>query len=409
LDVVDNYAQQNSLVRQYKLEFARYTRLEHELNELIENERKSKADQDYFQFLFEELESASLLEGEQEEVEKELEILSHSEEIKKNLFQVSSILNNNEANLVSQLNEIKNLIHGFVSYHSGINDLSERIQSCYIELQDIAKEIEIIEDSVSYDPGRMQLLNERLDLIYHLQQKHHVATVSELLGIKKTISGKLLAITSLDENINKLKRELSELFAKLTDQAKKISVSRLRIIPNIEKEIEQILSQLGMPEAQLKIFRKETERLTINGVDRIVFLFSANKGHEPRELAKVASGGELSRLMLSIKSLISQRNLLPTIIFDEIDMGVSGNIANKIGIILQKMSKQMQLVVITHLPQIAGKGDIHYRVYKQTLNNLTKSMIKKLSEEERVDEISKMLSGEKISEATTQAARELLE
>ena len=295
------------------------------------------------------------------------------------------------------------------SPHSGIKDLSERIQSCYIELQDIADEIEAIESGISYDPQRMQSLNTRLDLIYHLQQKHHAASVNELLEVKNTISGKLYAINSLDENINKLKNELSVLLTGLTDQAKKISDNRLKIIPKIEKEVQQILFQLGMPEAQLKISRKETEQLSVNGIDKIVFLFSGNKGHEPKELSKVASGGELSRLMLSIKSLISQRNLLPTIIFDEIDMGVSGNIANKIGIILQKMSKQMQLVVITHLPQIAGKGDVHYMVYKKTVNDLTKSMLKKLSEEERVDEISKMLSGEKISEATTQAARELLE
>ena len=408
MEVLDSFALQHPLVKQFKKEFSEYKLLENELNNLLEKEKKSKAENDYLNFQFNELESSNLIEGELEENEKELEMLVHAEEIKKNFFLVSGLMLNDEINLASQLKEVKNLLQKFIPFHEKIKELYERIESCSIELIDIAKETELFEENISFDPERMQLLNERRDVLYRLLQKHQVTTIEELIKLKEDFSNKIADITSLDEKIISVKKEMSVKLDKLNKTAEKISDNRKKVISEIEKEIAILLSQLGMPDGKIKINHEKKNVLTSSGFDQVVFLFSANKGHEPRELSKIASGGELSRLMLCIKSLIAERNLLPTIIFDEIDMGVSGKIANMIGVILQKMSKRMQLIVITHLPQIAGKGDVHFLVYKKTGDEMTRSLIKKLNNDQRVDEISKMLSGNKASEAAEQAARELL-
>ena len=408
MEVLDSFALQHPLVKQFKKEFSEYKLLENELNDLLEKEKKSKAENDYLNFQFNELESSNLIEGELEENEKELEMLVHAEEIKKNFFLVSGLMLNDEINVTSQLKEVKNLLQKFVPFHEKIKELYERIESCSIELIDIAKETELFEENISFDPERMQLLNERRDVLYRLLQKHQVTTIEELIKLKEDFSNKIADITSLDEKIFSVKKEMSVKLDKLNKTAEKISDNRKKVIPEIEKEIAILLFQLGMPDGKIKINHEKKNVLTSSGFDQVVFLFSANKGHEPRELSKIASGGELSRLMLCIKSLIAERNLLPTIIFDEIDMGVSGKIANMIGLILKKMSKRMQLIVITHLPQIAGKGDVHFLVYKKTGDEMTRSLIKKLNNDQRVDEISKMLSGNKASEAAEQAARELL-
>jgi len=408
MEVLDSFALQHPLVKQFKKEFSEYKLLENELNNLLEKEKKSKAENDYLNFQFNELESSNLIEGELEENEKELEMLVHTEEIKKNFFLVSGLMLNDEINVTSQLKEVKNLLQKFIPFHEKIKELYERIDSCSIELIDIAKETELFEENISFDPERMQLLNERRDVLYRLLQKHQVTTIDELIKLKEDFSNKIADITSLDEKIISVKKEMSVKLDKLNKTAEKISDNRKKVIPEIEKEISILLSQLGMSDGKIKINHEKKNVLTSSGYDNVVFMFSANKGHEPRELSKIASGGELSRLMLCIKSLIAERNLLPTIIFDEIDMGVSGKIANMIGLILKKMAKRMQLIVITHLPQIAGKGDVHFLVYKKTGDEMTRSLIKKLNNDQRVDEISKMLSGNKASEAAEQAARELL-
>ncbi len=408
LEVIDQFAQHTALVKQYKSEYVKFKLMEKELNDLCEKEKKSKAEQDFLQFQFNELEAAQLKDGELDQIEKDLEILIHSEEIKKDFFLASQLLINNELNLLGRLKEVKNLIQKFVSFHPDIHEFYERLNSCSIELQDISKEVDKFHDNILFDPERMQLLSTRRDVIFRLMQKYHINNINELIDMKESISDKILDITSMDERILHLKKELQDTLYFLLEKAKKNSISRKKVIPKIEQELTKLLSQLGMPDGRVKIQCNEQE-ISINGLDNVTFLFTANKGIEPRELSKVASGGELSRLMLSIKSLISQRNMLPTIIFDEIDMGVSGNIANKMGVILRKMSTQMQLIVITHLPQIAGKGDIHYQVFKQNVEHITRTLIRKLNNEQRVEEISKMLSGDKTSQAASQTARELLD
>jgi DNA repair protein RecN (Recombination protein N) len=408
LAVIDNYINHNELINNYKSEYFKYINQKNKLKELIEKENQLKTDQDYFKFQFDELENALFIEGEQENIENELEILNHSEEIKSNLFKASQLLNNDENNLINTLTEVNSLIHQLAGYLENLKVIDERIVSNLIDLKDVADEIDKIESQINFDPAQIEKLNNRLDLIYHLQQKHRVTTITELIKIKEIFSGKLQGITSLDENIRKLRSDLNEQEKILKKLANKISQNRKKAIPEIEKNIITILSLLAMPDAQIKITQSYLPDFNRDGIDKIKFLFNANKGGELNELSKIASGGELSRLMLSVKSLISQRNLLPTIFFDEIDLGVSGDIAGKVGDILLKMSKLMQVVAITHLPQIAGKGNEHLLVYKQTEKDSTKSKIKKIKDQERIKEIAKMLSGDEITKAAIANAKELL-
>ncbi len=408
LAVIDNYINHNELINNYKSEYFKYINQKNKLKELIEKENQLKTDQDYFKFQFDELENAQLIKGEQENIENELEILNHSEEIKSNLFKASQLLNNDENNLINSLSEVNSLIHQLAGYLENLKEIDERIVSNLIDLKDVADEIDKIESQINFDPAQIEKLNNRLDLIYHLQQKHRVTTITELLKIKEIFSGKLQGITSLDENIRKLRSDLNEQEKTLKKLANKISQNRKKAIPEIEKNIITILSRLAMPDAQIKIIQSNLPDFNRDGFDKVKFLFNANKGGVLNELSKIASGGELSRLMLSVKSLISQRNLLPTIFFDEIDLGVSGDIAGKVGDILLKMSKLMQVVAITHLPQIAGKGNEHLLVYKQTDEDSIKSKIKKIKNEERIKEIAKMLSGDKITKAAIENAKELL-
>ena len=408
LAVIDNYINHNQLIDKYKSEYFKYINQKNKLKELIEKENQLKTDQDYYKFQFNELENAQLIKDEQQNIENELEILNHSEEIKSNLFKASQLLNNDENNLINSLSEVNSLIHQLAGYLENLKEIDERIVSNLIDLKDVADEIDKIENQINFDPAQIEKLNNRLDLIYHLQQKHRVTTITELLKIKEIFSGKLQGITSLDENIRKLRSDLNEQEKTLKKLANKISQNRKKAIPEIEKNIITILSRLAMPDAQIKIIQSNLPDFNRDGIDKVKFLFNANKGGVLNELSKIASGGELSRLMLSVKSLISQRNLLPTIFFDEIDLGVSGDIAGKVGDILLKMSKLMQVVAITHLPQIAGKGNEHLLVYKQTDEDSIKSKIKKLKKEERIKEIAKMLSGDKITKAAIENAKELL-
>ena len=408
LSAVDAFANHPDLLDEYTATFKQFKIIEKHLTELIEKESQAKKDLDYFQFQFNELEDVNLKAGEQSTLEKELETLNNAEEIKLNLSKAAFALNGGEMNLLSSLNEIKIILASFAKYKPEINELSSRINSSFIELKDISNELESIEQDIVYDPKRIEELTNRLNEIYRLEQKHQVTTIEELIFIKDELSNKLLDFSSLEMEIEKVKKELSTLEKTLLTAAKKISGNRKKVIPKIEKEIASLLSSLSMPNAQLKIEHSESELITKNGLDKINFLFSANKGSDFKELNKVASGGELSRLMLSIKSLIAQLTALPTIIFDEIDTGVSGDIADKVGSIMQQMAKSMQVITITHLPQIASKGSSHLFVYKEEKNNKTFSNIKKLSAEERVNEIAKMLSTGKPTAAAISNAKELL-
>lgn len=408
LAVVDSYVNKNDVLKQYRFGFKNYSEKKKKLNGLIEKENKSKSDQDYFQFQFDELEKVNLDPDEFNNIEKELELLNHHEEIKTNLAGISQILDNKELNIISQLNEALSLIKNISEYNNDFENFHKRVESNLIDLRDLSSEIESIGESIIYDPKRITELNNNIDIVFHLQQKHRVNSVNKLIAIKDNLSEKLNEISSLENEINSLKKEISLIETELTKLAKLISLSRGEAIPKIEKNITELLVELGMPDGRFKVEQIKFNELTIDGFDKVKFLFNANKGGMLSDMSKIASGGELSRLMLSIKSLISQKNLLPTIIFDEIDSGVSGNIANKVGVILKKISQTMQVIAITHLPQIAGMGNFHYLVFKDSEKEITESRIKLISADERINEIAKMLSGSKISEIALQNAKELL-
>jgi len=408
LSVVDAYAQHDELLSQYHNNYKTYKTLKKQLTELTDKEAQAKKDADYFQFQFNELEDANLKPGDQNELEQELQALSNAETIKLNLSKAAHGLNGGEQNLLSSLNEIRSAIASIAKYKPEINELSTRINSTYVELKDICNEIEGLESEIIYDASRIEEITARLDTLYRLQQKHQVKDIDALIELKNELSNKLLEFSSLETEIEKIKKQLSTLEKELFANAKKISDNRKNVIPKIEKDTAALLVSLSMPNAQLKIEHTTTDVLSNNGLDIIHFLFSANKGSDFKEINKVASGGELSRLMLSIKSLIAQLTALPTIIFDEIDTGVSGEVADKMGIIMNKISKNIQVITITHLPQIAGKGQSHLLVYKEDKNNKTYSNIKKLTNEERIYEIAKMLSTGTPSPTAIRNAEELL-
>lgn len=408
LSVVDAFAKQDELLEAYQQEYKLYKTLEKQLNELVEHEIQAKKDLDYYQFQFNELDEADLKPAEQAVMEQELETLNNAEDIKQSLSKASFGLNGGEQNLLSSLNEIKTILNSLAKFKPEIQELSSRVSSSYIELKDITNELEALEQDIIYDPKQIEILNDKLDAIYRLQQKHQVKTVEELIQIKNDLSNKLLEFSSLETEIEKVKTQLDKLNKSLSTKSKTISENRKKTIPKIEKEIAALLSSLAMPNAQLKVDQTMLDSFSATGIDKINFMFSANKGSEFKELNKVASGGELSRLMLSIKSLIAQLTALPTIIFDEIDTGVSGDVADKVGSIMQHMANKMQVITITHLPQIASKGNSHLFVYKEDKNNKTYSNIKKLSAEERVLEIAKMLSTGNPTAAAISNAKELL-
>lgn len=408
LSVVDAFAGHGELLKNYQNDFRQFKQIEKTLNELIEREAQAKKDLDYFQFQFNELEAADLKAGKQAEWEQELEALNNAEDIKLNLSKAVHGLSGGEQNLLSSLSEIKNILTPLSRFKTELNELSTRVSSAYIELKDISNELENIEQDVVYDPKQIEDINARLDAIYRLQQKHQVKTIEELITIKEDINAKLRDFGSLESEIEKVKKELQEYSTTLTAASKKIAANRKKVIPKIEKDLSSLLSSLSMPNAQLKVEHTELPSFTVTGTDKVSFLFSANKGSEFKELNKVASGGELSRLMLSIKSSLAKLTALPTIIFDEIDTGVSGDVADKIGIIMNQMAESIQVITITHLPQIASKGASHLFVYKADKNNKTYSSIKKLTAEERIQEVAKMLSTGNPTAAAINNAKELL-
>ena len=408
LSVVDSFASHKDLLNVYKEEYSAYKSDENKLSELIEKETQSKKDLDYFQFQFNELEDANLKTGEQPLMEQELETLNNSEEIKITLTKAYNSLDGSDTNLLFLLNEVKSSLASLSKFNSALKEITERLNSAYIEIKDISSEISSLEESTVHDSKRIEELNEKLDAIYRLQKKHNVNKIEDLIEIKEALSNKLLDITSLDEQISKLKVEIEKQKKSLQSKANKLSKGRGEAIPKIEKEITKSLSSLGMPNAKFEIKNEVSETFSSTGTDNITFLFSANKGSDAKGLNKVASGGELSRLMLSIKSLVAKLTHLPSIIFDEIDTGVSGEVANKVGSIMEQMGNAMQVITITHLAQIASKGDSHLFVYKEIKAGKTFTKIKKLNKEERVQEIAKMLSTENPTPAAIKNAKELL-
>jgi DNA repair protein RecN (Recombination protein N) len=408
LAVLDNYSDNIQIIQQYREDFAYFIQLKKEVEELVRRETLARKDKDYYQFLWNELEGATLTDGEQEAAEQRLEILSHSEEIKTGLLQALDILSLGEQNITDRLSGITTITNNLSRYHSSLNEIGNRLRSNQIDLQDIAASMEKIEQDIEFDPAEIDTFTARLDLINRLEKKHSSPDIKGLLAIKDQISGKLMEVTSLEDRILIMNKKLDHVREHLLNAAEKLSRNRKNVIPELEEKIRKTLIKLGMQDARITIELIRLEDVTPDGIDTVRFLFSANKGIGLSEISRIASGGELSRLMLTIKSLISQKNLLPTIIFDEIDMGVSGEVAGKVGDILRKMGESMQVIAITHLPQIAGKGQWHYWVFKTNESNTARTRLKKLDPKERVQEIAKMLSNENVSDAALKTAKELM-
>jgi len=408
LGMVDSYAGHPNIILAYRNLFNEYNLLKAELSDCITREKQSINEREYLNFQFDELEKANLIPNEQVEIEEELEILTHAEEIKSRTYSAINILADNDVNVTDSLSEINQLLEQASRYSHHLIPLAERINGSLIEMKDIANELRAFSDQVNFDAERIEKLGLRLDLIYHLEQKHRVKSVTELIDIMNTLSDKLFEIGSLDARIAELNDALTKKESELLEVSSVLSKQRHAVIHSIETEMHKVLENLGMPSAKFKIKQETLANFSSTGTDKITFLFSANKGGEIREIQKVASGGELSRLMLALKSLVLNRSLLPTILFDEIDSGVSGDIAGKVGTIMRNMSAHMQVITITHLPQIAGKADSHLLAYKQDGDTSTVSSLRILSSEDRVNEIARMLSDETITESAKVTARELL-
>jgi DNA repair protein RecN (Recombination protein N) len=408
LNVVDWYCGHEKLINEYQLVFKEMRALQKKHNEIAEAAQQSKADLDYYTFQFKQLEEAALADGEQEELEQEREMLSHSEEIKTGLGNVYQLLDNGEFSALSQLKEAISVMKGLGDFFPEAKELHSRLESQHIEMQDIAGECERLAELTEYEPGRLEDVNDRLNTIYSLQQKHRVETVSELIALRDEFDQKIQEAESYDDQLEKLNLEIEAIRGKVSIYAGKLHQSRMKALPGITKEIQGYLSQLGMSNAKLQVDIKTRKDFSSTGNDDVYFLFSANKGVAPEEINKVASGGELSRLMLAIKTVVARSKALPAIIFDEIDAGISGEIASKMARILAEMANYMQVINITHLPQIASKGTAHYCVFKKDFSDRVETDIRQLSEDERVIEIAKMLGGDPPQEAAIINAKALL-
>ena len=409
LSVIDSFAGNARLKSDYRKSYINYRKLKKEFGEVKENAEKNAADLEYYQFQFNQLEEAKLIRGEQEELEKEQETLAHAEEIKLSLSNSSDLLSSEVSSILIMLNEVKVNIGKIKDFFPEGETLFARTGSSYIELNDLAGEIDKLATSIEADPKRLTLVNERLDHIYSLSQKHRVASLDDLLAKKEEIGNFIKSIVSSDERVTELGKLLDSEMIALKSLAEKISANRTNKLEEIEIKITDLLKQLGMPNARFRISLSPLQEFTATGLDQADFLFSANKQVPPENLAKIASGGELSRVMLSLKSLLTKNNNLPTIIFDEIDSGVSGEVADKVGQILSGMGKYMQVVNITHLPQVASRGTRHYHVYKDDTGESTITRVKLLSMDERILEVARLLSGSEVTETAIKNAKELLQ
>ena len=406
--IVDALAKNQDKIDSYKRGFAQLNQLNKELEELELVQKEANQQYDYNLHLFNELEEANLKEDEQEVLEEKLEKLNNIEDIKLNLSEALEISANEEIGVQNLLNTLENRLSKIASFSKEYQQLSERITSVKIEIDDIVTELENANESVDFNPNEIEELNDRLQLFYNLQKKHYVSSNKELLEVLESLSEKVSQVENAEETINNKKKEIYDVSVKLDKVAALIHKSRKNAIPKLTKELENLLSELGMQNARFSIELKPTPIYFANGKDKLDFLFSANKGGNFGELKKVASGGELSRIMLAVKTILSANTKLPTIIFDEIDTGVSGEVSNKIAAIMQQMSSNMQVIAITHLPQIASKGKNHYKVFKKEDNGITTTNLKQLSTEERIVEIAEMLSGKNISDSALTHAKELL-
>ncbi|NUM50776.1 MAG: DNA repair protein RecN [Flavobacteriales bacterium] len=408
LKTLDVFAKNNTLLIQYKQNYAQYKELTEAVEELKQRNQKALLDIDYLSFQFKELNEAKLKENETDELEIEQKILTHAEEIKQALASVLHLLQDSENNVISVLAQSKNIFSTIENKLTETAALTERLKSTIVELQDIAFETEKLSEKVQFNPQRLEEINERVSLLFGLLQKHRFKTIEELIQLKEKLQNDILGISSLENEIFEKEMALNKCTSELNNVANALSKSRSKAINELENAISKILLQIGLVNATFTIYMEASTEFLPNGLDKVTFFFSANKGVEQSPLQKVASGGELSRVMLAIKSVIAQSSLLPTIIFDEIDTGISGETADKTGNILKEMANNIQVIAITHQAQIAAKGNTHLFVYKETTESSTRSLIRKLNSQERIEEIAKMLSGEKVSKAAIENAKQLL-
>lgn len=407
-DILDAVAQNDKRLTSYKKGLEVLNQSKKELKQLIAEKEALSKEQEYNNFLVEELVAAKLKEGEQKDLEEELDQLSNVELIKENLDKVLSVANEEQLGTLVTLNEIKQSLQKIAVFSKDYHDYHERIISVSIELQDIIDECFSSAEKIINDPERLELVSTKLQTIYTLQKKHNVSTVEELLAIQNELDGKLVRFEDLDAEIVKKEHEQVDIIEKLDQVANLLTKARLDAVPILSEQIQYILTQLGMPDAKIVFEIQPTDSYTKFGKDTISLLFSANKGMAIGPIKKMASGGEMSRIMLAVKAVLANYSKLPSIIFDEIDTGVSGEIAIKMGEIMKEMSKNMQVFAITHLPQIAAKGNQHYKVFKYNVENDTLSELKLLTTEQRVVEIAEMLSGKNISDSAINHAKELL-
>ncbi len=408
LHVVDQYGKLFEHLDRFAKIYFRYKQLNSNVHLLQDKLNKAKADQDYLEFQLSQLDEAKLSADEQEILEQEQLLQEHAGEIHIQLNHGVQILHESEDSILSNLKQIISGLQSVAPFYNEVTEPISRFQAAYIELQDLARELNQLQGHVEADPGRLNQIIERLDIINGLEKKHQVTSITELLELQDSYRERLKVIQTSDDEILALKAELDKVTADLAAASQILSKERRRVFPEFEKNVSQLVRELGMPNGRFEVHHEVASQFSQEGIDEIRFWFSANKNQPAEELSVVASGGETSRLMLSIKSLISNSLAIPTVIFDEIDSGVSGDIADKVGNLISRISKGRQVLNITHLPQVASKGDYHYKVYKYDDAKTTHTTMKLLSEEERVNELAQMLSGERITPEAIQNARVLL-
>lgn len=405
---IDSYAGNAALLSCYRETYQRYRRLEKELAVLQEEAAQMKEELDYHLFQFSQLEEAKLTDGEQEQLEQEQEALTHAEEIKGGLSAAQGLLEEDSPAVLALVKESMSQLSRIRKYLPDTEDLHRRLESVYIELKDIAHDTGVLNDQHHPDPEALQVVNDRLNLLFDLMKKHRVTTVAELIALRESLRGKIAVTDSADQRVAELAKALDACRAELTALAKELRAKRLEVLPVFEEKITTLLHEVGMPHASFKAGHESLEEFGDRGCDRFRFLFASGRNLSLQDIAKVASGGEMSRLMLCIKSLLVDASRLPTLVFDEIDTGISGEIAGRVGNIIMRMAAGMQIINITHLPQIASKGATHFLVYKTEEDHASVTRMKLLTPEERHQEIARMLSGEEITSAALDHARSLL-
>ena len=408
LEVLDALASNKELLIEYQNKLVVFKSLNDKLNKLTALQDSQKQDLEYSTFLLEELIEANLVSGMLIPLEEEEQELIHAEEIGFSLLKASQIISEEQMGVEEQLNEIRSALQKVSLLSEKYSPLFNRVESLKIELLDLNQEIQLQAEQIEANPQHLEVVKIALQKIYDLQAKHKCQSVEELIAIRESLDEKVQSTATIGEDLIKLAKEREVLNAELLELAQNISHKRKNTIPSLKEELESLLGVLGMPNARFNIDLLPSERMLLNGKDELVFEFSANKGSNFGSLKKVASGGELSRIMLSIKAILSRFKTLPTIIFDEIDTGVSGEVSYKIGEVMHRMSRYMQVITISHLPQVAAKGAHHFKVYKETIGQSTYTQLKKLNPEDRIQEIAQMLGGEEISETAVQHAKELL-